>query len=446
MCRNLANFESATTPQEEVEQDFSQIPKTFWCKHWFKPNTKEIIADGESCCFNHFIGLPARAGKTQIQRHPLYNYQEEILDCIDKDEQRLYWILKSPKLGITELWIRFMLHKCLTDPLWENCQCILTIGTKMSEAQRLITRCKNILHNKFNKIDYSVDEYNTKDTFTLNKSEIIVVSANNAGAIRSKENAKFIMVDEGAYVNNYTNNDVRGAAEHYMSSTYPYIVFISTAGMSASGFMYEIGETLDSGYNKFEFLNPEKYGSVPHIESGTSIYDPEYLEFQKKSPLYEKDFLGRWGYGTGTIFDSDLLQEITTNYKIKSPATNYSVLAVDPAYGAATSKSGARFGMLGMYIQDGICYVSDEWEFKHISELDAQKKIHTAMKRGYNALCIDVAVSGLIQDMENAGYYVIPMHFNPVKTNNIMEQVTGGEEPKYDQAMRNCRCSITCYF
>ena len=116
------------------------VPDTFWCGNYFYKGTKNVTNDGDSCCFNHYVGMPIDEHDAEL-RHPLYNYQEEIIDYLKKGEL-YFWILKSPKLGITEFWLRFIVWKCMIDPSWQHGQIALVVGTGKKSCNNSTRPCE----------------------------------------------------------------------------------------------------------------------------------------------------------------------------------------------------------------------------------------------------------------------------------------------------------------
>lgn len=431
------------TRKKKRNMPMPEIPKRFWCFNWFRPGTREVIPDGEHCCWWHFRGLPTREDfDTGVKvRHPMYEFQEDMIRRIEADEKRLYAIMKMPKMGATEFWINHALHKSLIDPVWEDGQAVIVNATRQAESNLILDRCKRIMDNPYNPIPYKHNP-NTKSEFTVNRTQFFALPSGNIDAIRSKENARFVLIDESAFFK-YMENDekVKDAAEHYFGSLRYYLVFISTAGEFAKGFFYDLIKDREGEFSKryhiLKWNDPQKYGLKRHPLSNTRMYSEAMLSlYSETDRQYRRNYLGIWGAGSDTIFDHKILDEVTTKkYHIESPRAYPSVLGVDPAYGRGTSKVGARFGMVGMYAKDGILYTDFCDEKRGISENEGKVLIHRAMKRGYTALCIDAANPGLIKDMQKL-YYVKPMNFAALQSGTSMIQVLGEEDPKYAEDMK----------
>ena len=419
--------------------DYDTIPKRFWCGNWFFKGTRDVIPDGHDCCFNHYIGLPQREmikdqGKV---RHPFYDYQEEVLREIKRDKKRCYAIIKSPKLGFTEMWIRFCLHRCLIDPSWDGGQAMIVNGIRQGESNEIIRRMKVLLEKSPHPIPID-PEYNRMSYFKVRGTQIFGLPAGNVEALRSKENARFVFIDESAFFKMMENDKrVKDAAEHYLGSLHYYLVMVTTAGENATGFFHDIIHDQNPKYNIFKFTNPDLYGLKPHPDSGTHMYIPEVIEIERNDSSFRRNYLGEWGAGDDTIFDQRVIDEISERkYRILNPGMYDSVLGVDPAYGRGVSKTGSRFGLLGMYRRNGILYTSYERELHQISESEGRAAILHAMKAGYQKVAVDGAWPGLIKDLKRAGLTVKTVNVAVAQSGVEAVQVLGDEEAKYEEGMK----------
>ena len=85
----IENIARQLSKDKGSRNNLSNIP--FWCNDYL--NQK----DGDTCCYNHFIGLPKRWN----QRHPMYEYEIELDQHWDKYKKQ--HIEKAAGLGITEI-------------------------------------------------------------------------------------------------------------------------------------------------------------------------------------------------------------------------------------------------------------------------------------------------------------------------------------------------------
>ena len=371
----------------------------FWCGVYDIPN-------GSECCFNHWVGLPERWNK----RHPLYKYQEEILELLKV--KRYLWILKAPKLGITELFLRFSLWKALTDPLWKDGQVAIIVATKSDEAETLIERTKQMLGNK---VKIENDGHQNKREFKVNTVLFKIHSADNIDSVRSKTNMRMIIIDEAAFFRMIEQSRVREAVEHYIAASDLYIIFISTAGESPEGVMYEIQEEENSIYHKI-FL-PYELGVEVDNRSGTMIYDLEKLEIAKQSRSFPRNYMLSWISGEGNIFTHEEVDYIFSDFDTPQGQV---IIAIDPAYGSS------NFGVVVGILSQGILYVIFAKEYTRSTPTFMCSEVEK-LYRYYNCdVCLcDGHYSGEIRDLKSRHLNIYPFEFN---TENKSNMVTSSSE------------------
>ena len=390
----------------KAKEAFSEIqlsdnmtyPKDFWCGVYDIPN-------GSECCFNHWVGLPERWG----QRHPIYEYQEEILEALK--DKRYIWILKAPKLGITELFLRFSLWKALTDPIWQNGQVAIIVATKSDEAETLILRTKKMLDGKVT----LKEGYNNKREFTVNSVAFKIHSADNIDSVRSKTNMRMIIIDEGSFFRMIEQSRVREAVEHYIAASDLYIVFISTAGESPEGVMYEIQEEENSIYHKI-FL-PYELGLKPDKRSNTMIYDPELIKQAQNSRSFARNYMLSWISGEGNIFTHEEVDMIFQDFE---PPKGQIIMSIDPAYGSS------NFGVVVGIMSNGMLYVIFAKEYTRSTPTFMCGEVERLYRQHNATLCLcDGHYSGEIRDLQSRHLNIQPFEFN---TENKSNMVTSSSE------------------
>lgn len=390
--------------QRYLTRTIHDVPETFWCGHYLDPKNKSrIIQDGEECCWWHWIGLPERFGK----RHPCYPWQEQQL--IDLEEYDFHYIRKPPKVGATQFFLMWAMHQACINPHWLNGQVAIVVGTRGEEAEKMVERCKDMLAYKDNegrpirdddgnlvtKLEIG-EEYNTKKEFSLNTVEFRARPADNIDAIRSQPNMRFILIDEIAFFRMVEQQKVRDAFEHYIGASEVKIVLVTTAGYAPGGVGYEIETEQNSIYRKH--LYDYNIGLVVHPESFTSLYNKEWIDKQRGSASFNRNFLGIWGYGAGNIFDSRTLDEISKEpYEFKDIRGLPNVLSIDPAYGKVRDKTSSKFAGLGMYKENGKLYTRSYFELEEPSDEEGLRRIETELQRyGYTNLVVDGHWTGII--------------------------------------------------
>ncbi|HET7284806.1 MAG TPA: hypothetical protein VFI70_08980 [Nitrososphaeraceae archaeon] len=101
--------------------------KPFWI--WDKSAHRlEYRRTQGECCTNHILGLPK---KNNVEM-PLFPYEKLILDELFKEvkndiKNKHIWIKKASALGITELFLRLIVHMCTKDDKLSGSEvCIIT--------------------------------------------------------------------------------------------------------------------------------------------------------------------------------------------------------------------------------------------------------------------------------------------------------------------------------
>ena len=380
----------------------NDIPRSFWCY----PDTMEKLYSGrKDCCFFHRRGLPMRFKV----KHPLYNYQTNILKKL-KEGKRYFWILKSPKLGLTEFWLTWAIHQAMVNPDWQGGQVALIVGTHGKEAKNQIERLKMIC--KGADIPYeTASKFTTREEFYINGVHFAAHPANNIDSIRSQPNMKLIVIDEGYFFIMTDSTVVREAAEHYIGGSNCIIAYISTAGKKPSGFMYDIDIEEKSIYEKIRITNPEEWGLKLDPISHTCIYDKKSIDLIKDTPSYSRNYLGLVGFGSGDIYDLEALNHSIQEYPLDFNLRELpSVLILDPAYGSS------KFGCVGLVEKEGKVYVSDAEGWERESSSGANVRVRSKLAKGYRNLIIDGHYTGMIAEFSEE---VNTKGFDPKKQGEV---------------------------
>jgi hypothetical protein len=388
----------------------SEVPKEHWCGHYLDPKDKTIIIkDGADCCFWHWIGLPQRWGV----RHPAYPWQEKLFDEYFKQNILYYYIGKVPKIGASRTWIGIAIHEALTNPNWINGQVGIVVGTGGNEAEKMIERCKELISYKDHRgvplrddkgqliTKFPINEdYNTKKEFSLNSVEFRAYPANNVDSIRSKENMVLEIVDEIGFFTMIEQQRVRDAFEHYIGNSNVRIALITTAGKAASGVAYEIETENPSIYS--HHLLEYTLGLEEHPESKTTLFNLTELKKLMTSSSWTRNYLRVWGHGSGNIYNSEIIDEISsTHYPMVDIRGYENVLGLDPAYGKVRTKTSSKFGGFGMWKENGEYYERSSFELEECPMDEALDRIKQEISTfGYKNVIVDGAHPGVISAVD----------------------------------------------
>jgi hypothetical protein len=222
--------------------------------------------------FNEYIGLPIHP-KTG-ERTQLYPYQYEILDA----EERSILIVKSRKIGISEVAIRRFAQRCFTH--YAGYQ-VLFVSQSEEFAIHLMGRFQNLL--EYSPLCDEIESSSQSYTKLRNGCEIFS-RPTAARALRSFDRVKGILMDEAAHFSAIEDYALYAAVKPSVINTQGDIMIVSTPN-GRRGFFASIYYS-DDTFRKF---------TLPyHVAPG--LIDPIELERDRKSlgnlfaQEYECDF------------------------------------------------------------------------------------------------------------------------------------------------------------
>lgn len=313
-----------------------------------------------------------------------YDYEEELEQVME--ESKYLWVKKSAGLGVTEWMIRRIAWYCLKDDVWKNEQVdinvIIIVGPRIDLAVELMHRLKNL----FNK------EFKTKETLCVLNGNRIMVFPSHHVATAHGLNPKIVFIDEGDLFPPGQQDLVREVAERYIAKSNPHIVFVSTPYLP--GGLYEkIEKEENSIYTKKIMLYDRGLGKV---------YTPEGIEIAMKSPSFEREYNGKYGYGEGNIFP--FIDMVVSTYDLKL-GQGEKGLYVDPAFGSS------MFAVLGLEKLDGILYVKEATEYARPSSIAMYDIVEEKAKRFGNHCIVDAAHPDFIKNLNERGVSSYPLSF-----------------------------------
>ena len=279
--------------------------KPFW--EWGRKEHKRMdVAHKGQCCFNHIIGLPKKDGVEK----PLYDYESLLYRALltpgylnsspssltrEPDnvmhpfKEKHLWVKKATGLGVTEFMLRFMAWLCLRNDDYRNSQMVVVTGPNESLAIKLVKRMKLLFTDKLGVT------FDSKETvINLNGCEISAYPSNHIDSFRSLTNPKFILVDEGDFLPNFQQEDVRHVAERYIAKSDPWIVFVSTPNKPNGLFEKIEKEPFDTCIYKKMFLD-YTYGLG-------KIYTKEEIDKARASPSFEREYCLKYQGLIGNVF------------------------------------------------------------------------------------------------------------------------------------------------
>lgn len=206
----------AHTRLKAIQVKKIEVPTRFW---YYQQGYTFSHAVEPNCCFNHWLGLPMKAGR----EHPIYDYEMEVYDALFK--HRYLAINKFTGAGMTEMLLRAPLHMMLTKNLPYKQFAIIT-GTRMEFAVQLIQqRLKPMIVRKHRELI----RYDKRDTLMLHNGYYFrAYPTDHLDALRGQDDLQFILLDEGAMFHPNVQEELFAVVERYKPKTRPFIVWNST--------------------------------------------------------------------------------------------------------------------------------------------------------------------------------------------------------------------------
>jgi hypothetical protein len=245
-----------------------------------------LVGFNPTCCFNHLIGLPKDREGVE---HPLYDYEENIIDILDNTKH--LWILKATGLGITELILRWMAWLCLKDNKLTGSQMCIVTGPRIDLAITLIDRMKRLFYEN----ETLGIKFNTRETIIeLNGVVIAAYPSNHLDSMRGIKNVSAIFLDEADFFSIGEQQDARDVSERYIGKSNPFIVMVSTPnapGMLFENISKEPEETCLYKRLKLDYT----YGL-------RKIYSDQDIIQARQSPSWEREYCLKFLGMLGNVF------------------------------------------------------------------------------------------------------------------------------------------------
>jgi len=375
-----------------VNED-KEYPSKFWC---YNP-----LCEEEGCCWWHYIFYPNGGPERDGIFHPLYKYEQEIIEHLTEGEfdslKKMVCVYKATGLGLTELILLWILFKACTDPFFQkNEDVVIFTGPNIELAKKLIDRMKQFSNGRIDYEDHGMYK------IQIGKCNIQVYPSNNIDAVRGIPRVSLVFGDEAAFFTGLKDDKpIRVVGERYRGKSDSYVIWVSTAGDFAQGFFYEIKEEPESmcQYKRFEMY--EDRGLEKDKITGTSIFSDEFIEEARKLPSFPQEFQGIWGANVGDIYSTEALDEITDmDYEIDYELGSKNRLGFcDPGFGTS------QFGICITEMRDNMPYVIYSKSYKResatamIKEIGRLSELFSCKKWG-----CDKANPEIIKDMRQTLY------------------------------------------
>src|SRR5215213_2830133 len=291
--------------------------KDFWIWDDKEHNAKLVATDG-NCCFNHIVGLPEK----NDERHTLYDYEKQVMDAID--ETKHIWIKKATGLGISELILRWMAYKAITDSQMRNAQMAIVTGPRIDLAVGIMDRMKRL----FFPLGVTFDSEKTK--CELGDGCLIeCFPSHHLAAMRGLPKLKIIFLDEADFFPKHQQVEARHVSERYIAKSNPWILMVSTPNLPEE--LFETIEKEEPSLYKKIFLSYQ-------VGVG-KIYTKQEIRNAMKSRSFPREYALQYLGTEGNVFSPEAIDHAVKLGELYDPdkIISYSkkCIGVDPGFGSS---------------------------------------------------------------------------------------------------------------
>lgn len=288
------------------------------------------------CCFCHAVGLPRK----RFQEVPLFPAEIEVIKSY-KQYDRIFE--RKPRgFGGTTLNNYYWGWFCINYGFKYNAYRIIYVsGIGHSAAVDMIFRLKQIFMRNYPELILSY--YNTDEKQVINGVLFEAFAGNNVNALRHYDNILALIVDEADHLRRSEERELLGVISSHEEKSKAKIILLSTPKLP-DGLFYNIEFETSEDYKGWHKL------LYDYNDGMNYIFDPEFIEREKKKHYFRREYMGKYEGNVGTMFPTawveaaEYLAEVFPNWKTNS-VIPYLVhfIGIDPAWGA--SKMASKFSI-----------------------------------------------------------------------------------------------------
>jgi len=368
------SLEDRVNELEKINTEGFKVPKRFYCR---KKDSKS-----KTCCFNHWlpVGLPVKNGI----KHEIYDYELDIIEMLEKHRQIL--LKKCTGIGATEIMMRWIAFKALTEWNKSFSNVIIITGPRIELSITLIERLKKL---------FDSTDFETKNTrIEIGRCRVEAYPSYHFASARGLTDVKLVYIDEADFIIESQRNEAIAIADRYLAKSNNYSILVSTPNLPGGLF-----DRMEHGENPHYFKI-----FLPYTVGLGKIFTKEEIELAKKSPSFEREYNLSYISGEGNIFPYDLLHEVIEAYDLKV-GNGQRLLCCDPAY------SSSMFAILGIEKIQDIAYIKEAIQIERASPSAMTDLLVIKAKDYSNTVYCDSAHPGLIRDLVERGINAQPINF-----------------------------------
>lgn len=289
----------------------------------------------------------------------MFDFETELINLLLL--VRYLVINKSRGLGITELFLRFMIFLCINADEWRGRRICIVTGSKIDLAYDLIRRLKTIVLAKFPQTKFG----KRLDQITLCGVTIEAFPSYNVGSLLGYTDVMMIFVDETERIPKFQQQEARYVIDGYRLKNKPYTIWNSTP-KQPDGLLAR----MQKEYFKLkkEGLNPTYELKILNYKLGVNkIYDEQEIEEEKLKPYFPREYDNKFAGAEGNLFNRlDVYACIDDKYDPSiSHAETYKLIGVDQSGGVGLSGiSATELRADGIYVLH-----ADDYENMRYNEL-----------------------------------------------------------------------------
>lgn len=378
---------------QKTEIEFSKFKgKPYWIKDPIahaREYDKEPVG---SCCTWHLIGPPTKLGTAR----PLYPYQQKVIDALEAGN-RLVAICKCRSAGITEIILRWLSYKTLSNPNeWKNKNGVILSGTSEQLSISFIRRIRAHHPN----VDFSTREnvvYLGNNNFRLQS-----LPSRHIATLRGLSDLAVAVVEEfDWWGDSISESEILPTLLPHIQKSNPYIILITTPG-KLNSLMHKIVQEPESTTIWKRILIP--YNEP--LQAG--FFSSEEIALARQQTGFEREFNLTFGaFGSGNLFPIATLQQCIeqgtaagSDYSVIKP-TGEITIGCDAGWGSS------KFGVIVLQMlrdpdNKKRIHVAVAKEFDHPYEDDMVNymlKLHKASNQG--TIYADQAGVSFIRNLKN---------------------------------------------
>jgi hypothetical protein len=322
---NPSNTTSLSEHKDSLEV-FKDKPFWIWDQ---QEHNKQFIASEGKCCHVDILGRPQK----DAVDFPIFDYEKLIYDAVEQNQS--VWILKSRGIGLSTFMLYYLTWKILSSSQLDYESIFIISGTREEHANYLKEKMAKLFERNFPLLNLY-----TKYTELVLKNTWIKVfpsTVNSIKDIRGYFSAKYIWVDESAYLPENVQEELIHAITPYQTKSNATIILSSTP-FRPNDMMQQI--ELDNNSKYFKLKLPYTYGL-------NRIYNKAEIESKMHDREFEREFNCKYLGKAGNLINQQQLETIMSLGKQYSPdvmpVNLYTLKAcgVDWGYGSSVGSSAS---------------------------------------------------------------------------------------------------------